>query len=117
MALDHSNSSVTTKGAAISAFLQTSSEHSYTEVRKNYYYDIACSSQNSNYEYDTDIAIFNLIVDSIDLSFMNIYSPQLNGAYYLWGKAYDQGSLSTEFNNDYTGYVNACNDTADWLLR
>ena len=115
MALDHSRGGTTVRGAAISAFLQTSSEHAYSNVRINYYYDIACSSQSSDDDNNTDIEIFNLIVDSIDLSFMNIYSPQLNGAYYLWETAAQNSSLATAFNEDYTAYANSCDDTAEWL--
>ena len=77
--IDHSESSVTTKGRAISAYLQLSSEESYTNVRGYYINEIVKQKyfgMSDSLEKSQDI--FDIIADNVEFTFISIYAPQLN---------------------------------------
>jgi len=77
--LDHSRSSIPTKGEAISAYLQTSYESSYTDVRGYYINRIIKPKYfNSSGSVEKSIQIFNIIAENIELPFVSVYAPQLN---------------------------------------
>ena len=81
--IDHSKSSVPTKGEEVSAYLQYSTEESYTSVR-NYYINRIVKPRYFGANDTSDaviksIEIFNIIADNIELPFISVYAPQLNG--------------------------------------
>ena len=77
--IDHSYSSVATKGEAISAYLQLSYEESYmslrgwyiNEIMRQKYFGLSDSLEKSQ-------KIFDIIADNIEFGFASIYAPQLN---------------------------------------
>ena len=81
--IDHSESSVPTKGEEISAYLQYSTEESYTNVRGYYINRIVkpkyFGTDDSNGSVSKSIEIFNMIADNVEFTFISIYAPQLNG--------------------------------------
>ena len=79
--IDHSNSSVPTKGEMVSAYLQYSTEESYTNVR-GYYINRIVKTRYFGTDLDDSpksIALFNIIADNVEFTFISIYAPQLNG--------------------------------------
>ena len=81
--IDHSNSSVPTKGEAISAYLQYSAEESYTNLRGYYINRIVkpkyFGTDDTNGSVTKSIMIFNIIAENIEFDFLSVYAPQLNG--------------------------------------
>ena len=81
--IDHSKSSVTTKGEAVSAYLQYSTEESYTNVRGYYINRIVkpkyFGTDDTNGSVTKSIEIFNMIADNVEFTFLTVYAPQLNG--------------------------------------
>jgi hypothetical protein len=81
--IDHSNSSVPTKGDEISAYLQLSNEESYTNVRGYYINRVVkpkyFGTNDSNGSVVKSIKIFNMIADNVEFDFLSVYAPQLNG--------------------------------------
>ena len=77
--IDHSGSSVTIKGNAISAYLQLSSEESYTNVRGYYINEIVKQKYFGMSEsLEKSQEIFDIIADNVEFTFISIYAPQLN---------------------------------------
>ena len=79
--IDHSNSSVPTKGEMVSAYLQYSTEESYTNVR-GYYINRIVKTRYFGTDLDDSpksIALFNIIADNVEFTFISVYAPQLNG--------------------------------------
>lgn len=81
--IDHSQSSVPTKGEMVSAYLQYSTEESYTNVRGYYINRIVkpkyFGTDDTNGSVTKSIAIFNIIADNVEFTFISVYAPQLNG--------------------------------------
>jgi hypothetical protein len=81
--IDHSESSVPTKGKEICAYLQLSTEESYTNVRGYYINRIVkpkyFGTDDTNGSVTKSIAIFNIIADHVEFTFISVYAPQLNG--------------------------------------
>ena len=81
--IDHSESSVPTKGEEICAYLQLSTEESYTNVRGYYINRIVkpkyFGTDDTNGSVTKSIAIFNIIADHVEFTFISVYAPQLNG--------------------------------------
>ncbi len=77
--IDHSDSSVATKGKAISAYLQLSSEESYTNVRGYYINEIVKQKYfGMSDSLEKSQKIFDIIADNVEFTFISIYAPQLN---------------------------------------
>lgn len=80
--IDHANSSVPTKGKMVSAYLQYSTEESYTNVRGYYINRIVkpkyFGTDDTNGSVTKSIAIFNIIADNVEFTFISVYAPQLN---------------------------------------
>ncbi len=77
--IDHSYSSVATKGRAISAYLQFSYEESYTNVRGYYINEIVKQKYfGMTDSFEKSQEIFDIIADNIEFGFASIYAPQLN---------------------------------------
>ena len=81
--IDHSQSSIPTKGEMVSAYLQYSTEESYTNVRGYYINRIVkpkyFGTDDTNGSVSKSIEIFNMIADNVEFTFISIYAPQLNG--------------------------------------
>ena len=81
--IDHANSSTPTKGKMVSAYLQYSTEESYTNVRGYYINRIVkpkyFGTDDTNGSVTKSIAIFNIIADHVEFTFISVYAPQLNG--------------------------------------
>jgi hypothetical protein len=80
--LDHSASSVPTKGKAVSAYFQRATEYSYTHVRGYYFEKIVklkfFGIDDSTGRVTRSSTIFVNIVDSLSFDFSSIYSPALS---------------------------------------
>ena len=113
--LDHSKSTLSTKGEAVSAYLQLSAEESYIDVRPYY------SMRVFGYYNSSDVRIilndiFNQIVDNIEFDYWSIYSPQLNNIAWLWGDTVDApGTLESAYLQNKDAYEQALKDTDAWL--
>lgn len=81
--IDHSNSSVPTKGEEISMYLQLSNEESCTNLRGYYINRVVkpkyFGTDATNGSVAKSIIIFNMIADNIKFDFLSVYAPQLNG--------------------------------------
>jgi hypothetical protein len=81
--IDHSKSSTPTKGEMISAYLQYSTEESYTNVRGYYINRIVkpkyFGTDDTNGSVTKSIELFNIIADNVEFTFISVYAPQLNG--------------------------------------
>ena len=67
------------KGSAISAYLQLSSEESYTNIRGFYINEIVKQKyfgRSDSREKSQDI--FDIIADNVEFTFISVYAPQLN---------------------------------------
>ena len=80
--IDHSKSSNPTKGEMISAYLQYSTEESYTNVRGYYINRIVkpkyFGTDDTNGSVTKSIELFNIIADNVEFTFISVYAPQLN---------------------------------------
>ena len=122
MVIDHAESSVPTKGDAISAYLQLSCEESYTGVRGYYFNRIIkpkfFGTDDSEGTVTKSIALFDIIVDNIEFDYCTIYSPQLNNVNHLWrGACYKSGTLESLYLTNEEAYEKAIRDTDDWLFN
>ena len=81
--IDHSESTVPTKGEEISAYLQLSNEESITNVRGYYINKIVkpkyFGTDDTNGYVKKSIQIFDIIANNIEFDFLSVYAPQLNG--------------------------------------
>ena len=78
--IDHSQSSIPTKGDVISAYLQYAAEYSYINIRMLYFKEIVEPKYFGNFDDTTTIksvAIFNTIIDNIEFDFGTIYGGSL----------------------------------------
>ncbi len=119
--LDHSESSIGTKGEEISAYLQYSTELSYKDVR-GYYFEKIIRGKNFglNDEDGTvtkSIRIFNMIVNNIQFEFWTLYSASLNNITHLFRNTTLNGTGTVEsgFETDEARYMEALNSTDVWF--
>ena len=86
--LDHYNSEVPTKGELVSAYLQYSTEESYTDVRGMYFEKIIRGKYFGTNDEDgtvsKSIEIFNKVLNTITFDVGIIYSPVLRDVGWLW---------------------------------
>jgi hypothetical protein len=118
--LDHSKSTIPTKGKAASAYLQLATEESYTSVRGYYFNRIIkpkyFGTDDSEGTVTNSIALFDIIVSNVEFTFWNIYSAQLNNIAWLWRNATGKsGTLASEFAAYEEAYNNALAETDAWL--
>ena len=118
--LDHSESTIPTKGEAVSAYLQLMTEESYTSVRGYYFNRIIkpkyFGTDDSEGTVSCSIALFDIIVANIEFTFWNIYSSQLNNIAWLWRDTVGKpGTLESEFISNETAYNTAIRETDAWL--
>ena len=120
MIIDHAESSVPTKGEAISAFLQLANEESYTGVRGYYFNRIIkpkfFGTDDSEGTVTKSIALFDIIISNIEFDFMTIYSVPLNNVHILWRNAcYGSGSLESAFRASEETFNKALISCDVWL--
>ena len=122
--LDHAESSIPTKGDAISAYLQLATEESYTSVRGYYFNRIVkpkyFGTDDSEGTVTNSIALFDIIIDNIEFDYWTIYSPQLNDVAWLWRDAVgteDTGAVTLEsiFKSEEDLYKQMITETDAWL--
>ena len=118
--LDHKDSTVPTKGDAVSAYLQLATEESYTSVRGYYFNRIIkpkyFGTDDSEGTVTNSIALFDIIVANIEFTFWNIYSAQLNNIAWLWRDTVGRpGTLESEFVANETAFNDALRETDAWL--
>ena len=121
--IDHSDSSVTTKGKAISAYLQFSCEETYTNIRGYYingivkqkYFGMSESLEKSQ-------EIFDIVADNLEFGFASIYAPQLNNVLNsCWREVVTEsnvlGAITAEdaFLLDEVTYEASLADVDEWL--
>ena len=120
--LDHAESSIRTKGEAISAYLQLATEESYTSVRGYYFNRIIkpkyFGTDDSEGTVTNSIALFDIIIDNIEFEYWTVYSPQLNDVAWLWrhSVAYS-GTLEGLYKTEQDLYEEMIEDTDDWLFE
>ena len=122
--IDHSESSVPTKGEEISAYLQYSTEESYTNVRGYYINRIVkpkyFGTDDSNGSVSKSIEIFNMIADNVEFTFISIYAPQLNGVLNsCWRNVVTGSSTATTaqaaYEAEQTNFDTALDEVDSWL--
>ena len=81
--LDHSKSSVPTKGEAVSAYFERATEYSYTHVRGYYFEKIVklkfFGTDDSTGRVTRSSTIFVQIIDNLSFDFSVIYTKALGG--------------------------------------
>lgn len=117
--LDHGAHTVE-KGGAISAYLQYSTEFSYTNVRGYYFERIVkptyFGTDDSDGHVTKSIAIFNTVISNLGFDFWTIYSPLLNNSVHLFRDALAQGfTLQSEYLADQDKFDAAIYETDQWL--
>ena len=118
--LDHAESSIPTKGDAISAYLQLATEESYTSVRGYYFNRIVkpkyFGTDDSEGTVTNSIALFDIIIDNIEFDYWTIYSPQLNDVAWLWRDAVGvEGTLESIYMSEEDLYKQMITETDAWL--
>ena len=108
--IDHEESTRPTKGDATSAVLQLTAEESYMGVFGNFgeYVPLEMNSENNK--------IMKQIFENIQLTFENIYAPQLAGLDTLWGDALiSDADLSNAYSENEKTYKDAIDDINRWF--
>ena len=118
--IDHSESPVPTKGKAVSAYLQLSTEESYAGVRGYYFNRIIkpkfFGTDDSEGTVTKSIALFDIIVDNIKFDFVTIYSYQLSNIAHLWrGAAFSTETLTQRYNAKKDAFEDAIKKTDEFL--
>ena len=119
--LDHKESEIKTKGEAVSAYLQLSTEESYTSVRGYYFNRIIkpkyFGTDDSEGTVSNSIALFDIIVANIEFEYWTIYSAQLGDVSWLWRDSFrdDKDTLQGAFTEKQAQYEQAIIDTDAWL--
>jgi hypothetical protein len=119
--LDHSKSTIPTKGKAASAYLQLATEESYTSVRGYYFNRIIkpkyFGTDDSEGTVTKSIALFDIIVANIEFEYWTIYSAQLNDIAWLWRDAFRDGATSIEsvYLSNESAFTDAIHGTDEWL--
>ena len=119
--LDHTESTVTTKGDVISAYLQLSTEESYTSVRGYYFNRIIkpkyFGTDDSEGTVTKSIALFDIIVNNITFDFWTIYSAQLGNLTWAWRTSLleDWKSLEAEYTSRQAEFDKALQDMDAWF--
>ena len=119
--LDHSKSSVKTKGEAVSAYLQYGTEFSYTHVR-NYYFEKVIKSKwfgtdDSYGDVSKSIAIFMEIIDNLSFNYATIYSQACGKVMErVWKDSYVDGStLQAKYNANQKVYDDGLAELERWF--
>ncbi len=119
--LDHSESSVPTKGHMVSAYLQHTAELSYADVR-GYYFERVIRGKNLGLD-DTDgtvtksIRIFDMIIDNLQFEYWQLYSASLNNAVWLYRDTtiYTTNTLEQEYKAEEAQFQDALKSVEIWF--
>jgi hypothetical protein len=115
--LKHFNSTLPTKGDAVSAYLQFSAEE-YFAIFKELYFQERVNTKFVGAAPDHVVhkGVFLRIVDGIELDYRTIYSPQLNNITRLWRDTVNtDGTLESAYLQNKDAYEQALKDTDAWL--
>lgn len=119
--IDHANSSVPTKGDAISAFLQLSTEESYTSVRGYYFNRVVkpkyFGTDNSDGTVTKSVTLFDTIINNITFEFWTIYSNQLGDLTWAWRDSLEanKNSLEVTYTSRQNEFDDALKDMDEWF--
>jgi hypothetical protein len=119
--LDHANSSIPTKGEAISAYLQIANEESYTSVRGYYFNRIVkpkyFGTDDSLGTVTKSIALFDIIISNIRADLWTIYSTQLNNLQWAWRDSLlaDRNSLEAQYLSRQNRFEDGLKDMDAWF--
>ena len=113
--LDHAESTIPTKGKAVSAFLQLATEESYTSVRGYYFNRIVkpkyFGTDDSLGTVSKSVELFDIIISNITFDFWTIYAPQLGQLTWVW-----RTSLLPDWNTMEAQYVSRQAELDEALL-
>jgi hypothetical protein len=113
--LDHAESTIPTKGEAVSAFLQLATEESYTSVRGYYFNRIVkpkyFGTDDSLGTVSKSVELFDIIISNITFDFWTIYAPQLGQLTWVW-----RTSLLPDWNTMEAQYVSRQTELDEALL-
>jgi hypothetical protein len=114
--LDHNESTIPTKGEAISAYLQLATEESYTSVRGYYFNRIVkpkyFGQDDSLGTVTKSVAIFDDIISHIRFDFWTVYSNQLGNLTWAW-----RTSLLPDWNTLEAQYISRQTEFDEKLLE
>jgi hypothetical protein len=119
--LDHTENSLPIKGEAISAYLQLSTEESYTGVRGYYFNRIIkpkyFGTDDSEGTVTNSIAIFDIITNNINIDFWQVYSPQLVNLTWAWRESLleDWDSLEGKYTKRRAEFDKALQELDIWF--
>ena len=124
--IDHSNSSVPTKGEEISIYLQLSNEESYTNLRGYYINRVIkpryFGTDNTSTSIIKSEQIFTIVADNVKFDFLSIYAPQLNGVLsQCWRDVvtgeHSSGATTAQsaYESDQTNYDTMLAEVDSWL--
>ncbi len=119
--LDHSESSVATKGEMVSAYLQHTAELSYADVR-GYYFEKVIRGKNFGLD-DTDgtvtksITIFDMIIDNLQCEYWSLYSASMNDVMHLfrYTTVNSTDTLESSYKLKESIYVDALTKMDTWF--
>ncbi len=123
IAIDHSKAPVPTKGKAVSAFLQYSTEKSYEDVYLYYLKEIVeptwfgvASDEEDQKRIDKSIAILNELLINLKFNFWTIYSPLIGDAVHLFRDACAEGKqIDAVYRETQDIFDKAIKDNDIWL--
>jgi ABC-type glycerol-3-phosphate transport system substrate-binding protein len=121
--IDHSASTLPTKGEPVSAYLQYATEYSYLNVRQYYFYEVVetryFGTDDSDGHVSDSISIFHEILDHIELTFAYVYSPMLNNYTWLWRDTLNgtngDNTMASYYDANKDAFEDAVYDLDKWL--
>ena len=119
--LDHAESTIPTKGKAISAYLQLATEESYTSVRGYYFNRIVkpkyFGTDDSLGTVTKSIELFDIIINNITFDFWTIYSNQLNNLTWTWRDSLlaDRNSIEASYISGQAKYDDGLRSMDAWF--
>ena len=115
--LKHFNSTLPTKGDAVSAYLQFTAEQYFAVVKELYFQErVNTKFVGAAPNHVVHKGVFLRIVDGIELDYRTIYSTQLNNITRLWRDTVStDGTLEEAYLQNKDAYEQALKDTDAWL--
>ena len=119
--IDHWGSTPSTKGEAVSAYLQYSTELSYTDVRGMYFGKIVepkfFGTDDTDGTVTKSIEIFNGIVDNLQFDYYALYSASLGHPMHIFRycTAQTSNTLQAYFESQQAAAEKALKQTEQWF--
>ncbi len=118
--IDHSRSTVPTKGEAVSAYMEYANEYSYTNIRMLYFNNVVrprfFGAVNVSGHIEKQAVIFSTIVNNITFDFANIYNPLLNNFVSIFRRACTEDDSAIDiYMEDKQSYDNALENLDFWF--